>query len=239
MGLALVVGDATEQSGDVSGKTLRFLDHARSIACPIDAVASGVGSSSFGAVISHDPRILPPDLPVPEDDGGARHLVGARMPATALLTTDGRVIDLAALQAEHTVLYCYPRTGRPGEEPLTPDWDLIPGARGCTPESCSFRDHYRELRELKAEVFGLSTQESKDQQEAVARLELPFALLSDASLELTEALHLPTFTAANAVLLKRLTLVIRNAHVEHLWYPVFPPDRHGEQVLAWLEAHIG
>jgi peroxiredoxin len=173
-------------------------------------------------------------LPVPKDDGAARHLVGAAMPPVTLPATDGRTVDLASLPGRRTVLYCYPRTGRPGEPSLTPDWDAIPGARGCTPESCSFRDHYLELRDLGADVYGVATQDSDDQREAVARLGLPFALLSDADLELTGAMRLPTFTAAGHVLIKRLTLVVRDGHVEHLWYPVFPPDRHAEEVVAWL-----
>ena len=136
-----------------------------------------------------------------------------------------------------TVVYAYPRTGRPGEVPLAADWDLIPGARGCTPESCGFRDHHAELLAAGAQVYGLSTQDTAYQQEAVERLHLPFALLSDAHARLTTALGLPTFEVAGQTLLKRLTLILRAGRVEHVFYPVFPPDRHAGQVLAWLVAH--
>jgi peroxiredoxin len=135
------------------------------------------------------------------------------------------------------IVYAYPRTGVPGEDPLVPDWDAIPGARGCTPESCGFRDHFRELRAAGASlVFGLSTQDTDYQREAAERLHLPFALLSDADLEMTKALRLPTFEAAGQTLLKRFTLVVSDARIEHVFYPVFPPDRHPEEVLVWLSA---
>jgi peroxiredoxin len=187
---------------------------------------------------THDPLALPPALPVPSDDGGAAHLMGAALPAVALAASDGRTIDLARLAAERTVLYCYPRTGRPGEQPLSPDWDAIPGARGCTPEACSFRDHYAAIQACGADVFGISTQDTGYQREAVERLHLPFPLLSDSELALTRALRLPTFEIAGQVLLKRLTLVVRRRHVEHVWYPVFPPDRHAEEVVAWLRGRL-
>ena len=131
----------------------------------------------------------------------------------------------------------YPRTGRPGEDPLTPEWDLIPGARGCTPESCSFRDHAADLRRAGAAVAGLSTQDTEYQREAVTRLHLPFPLLSDADLVLTHALRLPTFTVSGHVLLKRLTLVVRNSVIEHVFYPIFPPDEHAAHVLEWIRGH--
>ena len=134
-------------------------------------------------------------------------------------------------------MYGYPRTGRPGESPLVDDWDLIPGARGCTPETCGFRDHHAEMRTAGAEVFGLSTQDTAYQQELVERLHLPFAILSDAELRLTRAWRLPTFEAGGQTLLRRLTIVIRDGRVEHVWYPVFPPDQHAEEVLAWLRAN--
>ena len=132
------------------------------------------------------------------------------------------------------MVYAYPRTGRPGEPELTDDWDLIPGARGCTPEACGFRDHYAELNAAGANVFGLSTQSTADQKELAARLHLPFPVLSDENLVLTQAMRLPTFRAAGQTLLRRLTLVIRDGRVEHVWYPVFPPDRHAGEVLQWL-----
>jgi peroxiredoxin (alkyl hydroperoxide reductase subunit C) len=179
---------------------------------------------------------LPPDLPVPVDDGAADHLVGMRLPDIALPATDGRHLRLDEAGSPWLIVYAYPRTGRPGEPSLVPDWDQIPGARGCTPESCGFRDHYAELAELGAEVFGLSTQTTEYQREAVERLALPFALLSDEDLELTRALRLPDFDAAGHVLLKRLTIAARDGVIEHIWYPVFPPDAHAQEVLSWLAA---
>ena len=181
-----------------------------------------------------DPMVLPDGLPVPEDDGAADHLPGARLPNLALTATDGGSVDLAALPGR-TVVYAYPRTGRPGEDSLVPDWDEIPGARGCTPESCGFRDHHAELLAAGADaVFGLSTQDTAYQREAAERLALPFALLSDERLELTRALGLPAFEAAGETLLRRLTLLVAGGAVERIWYPVFPPDRHAGEVLAWL-----
>lgn len=184
----------------------------------------------------HDPSTLPPDLPVPQDDGAADHLPGAVVPPVALLDTDGQHVDLSVL-AGRSVVYAYPRTGRPGEAPLTDDWDTIPGARGCTPQSCAFRDHHAELTDVGARVFGLSTQDSGYQQEAVDRLHLPFPLLSDDQHLLTDALRLPTFTVAGQRLLRRLTLLVRDGAVEHVWYPVFPPDGHAAEVLDWLHRH--
>jgi len=178
--------------------------------------------------------ILPPDLPVPIDDGAADHLRGSEVPDLALPSTDGGHLSLAATGNSRVVVYAYPRTGRPGEASLTADWDLIPGARGCTPESCGFRDHHAALLAVGAEVFGLSTQDTAYQQELVACLHLPFPILSDAELRLTRAWRLPTFDVAGQRLLRRFTIVIRNRRVEHLWYPVFPPDRHADAVLEWL-----
>jgi len=135
------------------------------------------------------------------------------------------------------VIYGYPRTGRPDEEPPA-GWDLIPGAKGCTPQSCAFRDHYQELRQAgAAQVFGLSTQTTPYQQEAASRLHLPFALLSDAELACTHALHLPTFEVAGMILLKRLTLIVTNGQIVKVFYPVFPPDQNATEVLAWLSKH--
>jgi peroxiredoxin len=177
---------------------------------------------------------LPADLPAPEDDGACAHLPGLRLPSIPLPATDGRSVDLAALPGR-AVVYCYPRTGRPDQPP--PDgWDAIPGARGCTPESCGFRDHYGELRARDAAVFGLSTQDTAYQQEAAGRLLLPFPLLSDAELRLAHALRLPTFKVEGMTLIRRLTLVLRDGAVEYVFYPVFPPDSHAEEVLAWLAA---
>jgi peroxiredoxin len=185
-------------------------------------------------VSAHDPNVLPPDLPAPVDDGAADHLGDMPLPPFELAATDGSRVRLDRLPGR-VVVYAYPRTGVPGEDPLVPDWDEIPGARGCTPESCGFRDHFRDLRAAGASlVFGLSTQDSDYQREAAERLHLPFALLSDADLEMTKALRLPTFDAAGQTLLKRFTLVVADARIEHVFYPVFPPDRHAEEVLGWL-----
>jgi peroxiredoxin len=172
-------------------------------------------------------------IPAPADDGAARHLPGMKLPPVALPATDGNQVDLLRLGGT-TVVYAYPRTGQPGVE--NPDgWDMIPGARGCTPQSCAFRDHFAELKALGVDhLFGLSTQDPDYQREAAARLHLPFALLSDARLALTKALDLPTFATAGMTLLKRLTLVIDNGRIAHVLYPVFPPDQNADQVLAWL-----
>ncbi|WP_030923787.1 peroxiredoxin [Streptosporangium amethystogenes] len=187
----------------------------------------------------HDPTILPADLPVPVDDGACAHLTGVPVPALALPSTSGASfrVDRVPGGAERLVLYAYPRTGRPKEDPLVPDWDLIPGARGCTPESCAFRDHAGELRAAGAAVAGLSTQDTAYQREAAERLHLPFPLLSDASLELTRALGLPTLRVAGMTLLRRFTLVIRDGVIEQCFYPVFPPDGHAAEVLTWLRDH--
>ena len=159
-----------------------------------------------------------------------------RVPAITLTSTAGGRVNLAELALERTVVYCYPRTGAPGQ-PVPKGWDEIPGARGCTPESCSFRDHYQQLRSLKTQVFGLSTQTTEYQQEMVARLHLPFAVLSDADFAFTNARRLPTFEFDGVRLLKRLTLVLSDGKIERVFYPVFPPDKHAEEVIAWLGQH--
>ena len=180
-----------------------------------------------------DPMVLPPDLPEPADDGAADHLPGTRMPGLALPATDGAAVDLSAREGR-TIVYAYPWTGRPGQPLLVDDWDLIPGARGCTPETCGFRDHHAELAAEGAAVLGLSTQDTSYQQELVERLGLPFPILSDAELKLKRALRLPALEVAGQTLIKRLTLVVRDGAIEHVFYPVFPPDRHAGEVLAWL-----
>jgi peroxiredoxin len=181
----------------------------------------------------HDPNVLPADLPVPRDDGAARHLTARKLPALALAATDGSRVDLSKLRGR-TVVYIYPRTGVPGQ--ASPDgWDQIPGARGCTPQSCAFRDHFAELKRLGvAHLYGLSTQDTAYQSEAVERLHLPFPLLSDQNLELARALELPTFTVAGMTLLKRMAWVIDDGAITKLFYPVFPPDKNAEEVIAWL-----
>jgi peroxiredoxin len=185
-----------------------------------------------------DPYTLPDDLPRPTDDGAAGHLAGAELPALALPATDGSSVELRSLE-RRTVVYAYPRTGRPGEPSLVEDWDLIPGARGCTPEACGFRDHHAELAAGGAGVFGLSTQDTDYQRELAERLGLPFPILSDAGLELSRALRLPTFEVGGETLLKRLTMLVSGGRIERVWYPVFPPDRHAVEVLGWLEANPG
>jgi peroxiredoxin len=189
----------------------------------------------------YDLHTLPDDLPVPTDDGACDHLAGMVLPSIPLSSTDGQQIDLAAL-AGRTVVYVYPRTGRP-DQPGSSAWDAIPGARGCTPQSCGFRDHHAELRSLGASaIFGLSTQTTDYQREAVARLHLPFPLLSDSSLVFTRTLRLPTFEFEpyrdeSSTHLKRMALVIRGGRVEKVFYPVFPPDRNAEEVMEWLKAN--
>ena len=176
---------------------------------------------------------LPADLPVPRDDGAAAHLPGMTVPAVTLPATAGAAVNLASAGRPRVVVYVYPMTGTPGV-PLIEGWDQIPGARGCTPESMGFRDHYQELTGLGAEIFGLSSQDPAEQAEAAARLALPFPLLSDSSLVLAERLRLPTFTAGGAVRYQRLTLMLSQGRIEHVFYPVFPPDRHAAEVTAWL-----
>ena len=183
---------------------------------------------------THNPQFLPPNIPVPQDDGAARHLAGAKLPDIALPATEGAPVNLSKLNGR-TVVYVYPRTGVPGVDP--PDgWDQIPGARGCTPQSCSFRDHFGELKRLGvAQLFGLSTQDTAYQKEAATRLHLPFAVLSDEKLALTRALNLPTFSTAGMTLLKRMALVIDDGVISKVFYPVFPPDKNAAEVIAWLQ----
>jgi peroxiredoxin len=176
---------------------------------------------------------LPMGLPVPQDDGACDHLAGLRLPSIALPSTRGRAVDLAGLSGT-AVIYVYPRTGRPDQEVPT-GWNEMPGARGCTPQSCAFRDHHDELKRAgAAQVFGLSTQDTAYQREAVERLHLPFELLSDERLAFARALKLPTFEVDGMTLIKRLTLIAREGVIAKVFYPVFPPDRNASDVLAWL-----
>ena len=185
-----------------------------------------------------DLKTLPKDLPVPTDDGAANHLLGRIVPSMLLPSTANCSVDLATVsEKRRVVVYCYPRTGKPGEEPLNgyAAWNRIPGARGCTPQSCAFRDFYNDLRNSGAEVFGLSTQTTAYQQELVEREHLPFEFLSDAKLEFTNALRLPTFEVECENLLKRLTFIIFKREIIKVSYPVFPPDknrRRGNRVAA-------
>lgn len=180
-----------------------------------------------------DLNALPEGLPVPVDDGAGARLLGRRLPAVKLQATTGQSVDVSALSGT-TVIYCYPLTGRP-DLSLPDGWDDIPGARGCTPQSCAFRDHYQELRHLGVDVYGLSTQTTEYQREAVERLHLPYALLSDAGMELVQALKLPIFEAGAMTLLKRLTLIIADGVIVKVFYPVFPPDKNAGEVVAWLK----
>ena len=174
-------------------------------------------------------------IPSPADDGAVRHLRGAKLPPVPLQATNGERIELSACRGR-SVLYIYPRTGRPGV-PNPDGWDMIPGARGCSPQSCAFRDHFAELRQLGVDqLYGLSTQDTAYQREAAGRLHLPFPLLSDEHLEFAHALGLPTFETAGMTLLKRCTLIVDDGRVSHVFYPVFPPDQNASEVIAWLAA---
>jgi peroxiredoxin len=184
-------------------------------------------------------KVLPENLPVPADDGAADHLKGVRLPALTLPTTDGGHVNLAGLGTGRTVIYLYPLTGRPGVD-LPAGWDAIPGARGCSTEACDFRDHFGLLRDAGARnVYGMSSQSLDYQREVVDRLGLPFPMLSDEGFVLADALNLPTFTAPeHDRLYTRLTLVIRGGVIEHVFYPVFPPNTHAQQVLDWLQGRV-
>lgn len=189
---------------------------------------------------SQNPHLLDVDwlkIPAPVDDGAADHLTGMTIPDVALPATDGSSVSLAKLEGR-TVLYAYPRTGEPGKIAIVDDWDSIPGARGCTPQSCAFRDHAAEIKKLGvANLFGLSTQDTDYQREAVERLHLPFAILSDENLALTKAMNLPTMEVAGQTMIKRLALIIDNGVIEKVFYPVFPPDQNAADVVAWLASN--
>ena len=176
---------------------------------------------------------LPYGLPRPTDDGACDHLGGMALPHVSLASTSDRMIDVGALGPGRTVIYCYPRTGVPGEA-LPDGWDAIPGARGCTIQSCAFRDHAAELADLGANLFGISTQATDHQRQMVERLHLTFEVLSDAELSLTTALRLPTFEVDGMRLIKRLTFIVKDNAIEHVFYPVFPPDENAGQVIRRL-----
>lgn len=180
---------------------------------------------------------LPADLPVPLDDGATDHVLDAEMPRLVLDSSDGQV-DLAEFAASVAVLYVYPATGVPGR-PSPEGWDAIPGARGCTPQSCAFRDHAGELAELGARVAGLSAQPLDQQIEFARREHMPFPVIADPRLALRDALGLPTFEFAGATLYKRVTLVLESGRVTHVFYPVFPPDRNAADVVSWLRTRAG
>jgi peroxiredoxin len=177
---------------------------------------------------------LPTDLPVPQDDGTCDHLVGMSLPNVALLATDGSMVNLSQLPGR-LVIYCYPMTGQPNV-PLPEGWDQIPGARGCTPQSCAFRDHYQELQALNANVFGLSVQSTDYQREMATRLHLPFQVLSDEQYQFQKALNLPTFVAAGMTLLKRVTFISHQGRIEAVHYPIFPSDSDPAWVLNYLKS---
>jgi len=176
---------------------------------------------------------LPPNLPRPVDDGAASHLRDMLMASISLRSTENRMVNLSELNGPRTVIYCYPMTGVPGK-PLPEGWDMIPGARGCTPQTCGFRDHYQELLRFDIAVSGLSTQTPEYQREMADRLHLPFEILSDAEFKLCEALRLPTFEVDGMRLLKRLTMIVRSGRIEHDFYPVFPPNESADEVLRWV-----
>jgi len=182
-----------------------------------------------------NPNVLPANIPAPQDDGAARHLQGMALPDITLPATSGPALNLSKLKGR-TVIYIYPRTGVPGV--ANPDgWDMIPGARGCTPQSCSFRDHAGALKALNVgQLLGLSTQDTAYQREAAQRLHLPFPVLSDEKLELTKAMNLPTFVAGGMTLIKRMAWVVDDGQITKVFYPVFPPDKNAEEVIAWLKS---
>jgi len=186
----------------------------------------------------NQPNLLDVDwtkIPAPTDDGAAAHLPGMTVPAVSLVATDDTAVTLSALPGR-TVVFAYPRTGESGKISLVDDWDMIPGARGCTPQTCSFRDLFAQLKAAGAKhVFGLSTQDNVYQTEMASRLHLPFPVLSDENLKLTRALKLPTMQVAGLTLIKRLALIIDDARITHVFYPVFPPDRNAGDVLQWLK----
>lgn len=189
-------------------------------------------------VSGNQPNLLEVDwskIPAPPDDGAARHLEDMAVPDVALTATDGTQVSLAKIPGR-VVVFAYPRTGVPGQPSLVDDWDMIPGARGCTPQTCAFRDLHKVMIAAGAtRVFGLSTQDPAYQNEAAERLHLPFPLLSDEKLALTKALRLPVMRVSGMTLIKRLALVIDAGTISRVFYPVFPPDRNAGDVLAWLE----
>ncbi|TMR97428.1 MerR family transcriptional regulator [Nonomuraea basaltis] len=219
----------------MSRRIERLVQRRDALAAHLEAAAGrAMPTRKAASVSAANAAVL---LVEPEDDGAAAHLAGRSLPALPLPATDGTTVDLAALGAGRTVLYLYPLTGRPGVD-LPDGWDAIPGARGCTPEACGFRDHHEELREAgAARVFGLSSQSGEYQRELVDRLRLPFRMLADPGFAVRDALKLPTFEADGMILYRRLTMIVRDAAIEHFFYPVFPPDQHAGQVMAWLQAH--
>lgn len=179
-----------------------------------------------------DLHVLPADLPVPVDDGACDHLLGSVIPPVSLMSTSGKNVTLGTYTST-LVVYFYPMLGRPDSAPLI-GWNEIPGARGCTPQTCAFRDSHAAIKQLGVEVFGVSAQRLQDQQEAQARLHLPFALLHDGELALAHAMKLPTFEYEGLRLIKRLTIITKAGVIQKVFYPVFPPDKNASEVTAWL-----
>jgi peroxiredoxin len=178
---------------------------------------------------------LPANLPIPQDDGAANHLPGMRLPRLSLCATTGKELNLGEIKGR-LVIYCYPMTGQPNVA-LPEGWDQIPGARGCTPQSCSFRDHYQELQSLGVEIVGLSVQSTAYQQEMADRLHLPFPVVSDADYQFQRALQLPTFITAGMTLLKRITLIANDGVIEAIHYPIFPSDSDPAWVISYLKKY--
>ena len=176
---------------------------------------------------------LPKNLPIPVDDGACDRLLGQSLPSVFLSSTQGRYVDLSAISG-WVVIYCYPMTRQPNI-PLPDGWDEIPGARGCTPQSCAFRDRHQELKNLGVQVFGLSSQDSAYQTEATERLHLPYELLSDRDLSFAKSLELPMFEIAGQMLIKRVTLIVKTGRIVKIYYPVFPPDKNVDEVIEWLQ----
>lgn len=224
------INELTQRIEGLSARRTVLIAHLQEAAYRNSCVSPANG----GEDLMTDYASLPVDLPVPEDDGAAAHLPGIKVPRLELRDTGGAMISLDCLGAGRTVIYIYPLTGRPGTD-LPDGWDSIPGARGCTPEACSFRDHHQDLLAAGAVgVFGLSSQDTDYQREVVERLHLPFPMLSDPTRSLARTLGLPTFEVSGLTLYKRLTLIIRDGVIEHVFYPIFPPDEHAGQVLTWL-----
>jgi peroxiredoxin/catechol 2,3-dioxygenase-like lactoylglutathione lyase family enzyme len=232
-GIAVEAGPMQRFGARGAGTSVYFRDPDGSLMEFMSYAQAAPGHGPREAPGHHDPMVLPADIPAPKDDGAARHLAGMKIPDLALPATRGGAYNLAII-AGRTVLYIYPRTGVPGVD-APPGWDDIPGARGCTPQSCSFRDHFAELKQLGVEhLFGLSTQDTDYQREAAERLHLPFPVLSDAGLTFARALNLPTFSVAGMTLIKRMAFVIDDGVITKVFYPVFPPDQSAAEVIAWL-----
>ena len=181
-------------------------------------------------------NVLPKNLPIPKKDGACDHLLNTKIPDISLPTQDGNLLKLNRTDTFRLVIYCYPMTGHPNR-PLPDKWDTIPGARGCTPQTCSFRDHYDQLIVENSLPIGLSTQSVEDLKEMTVRLQIPYDVVSDQQLLFSSALKLPTFSIGNKTFIKRLTLIIEKSVIKHFFYPVFPPDKHIKNVLKWLKCN--